>query len=70
MHWCLIVIVFQLKRLVSFIYQEADAKVEEIDAKADEEFQIEKSRFVQSQRLELIEYYTKKEKQLELKKKM
>lgn len=44
--------------------------MEEIDAKAEEEFQIEKSRLVQNQRLKIMEFYTKKEKQLELAKKM
>ncbi|VDK33258.1 unnamed protein product [Taenia asiatica] len=60
----------QIQRLVAFIDQEANTKVEEIDAKAEEEFQIEKSRLVQNQRLKIMEFYTKKEKQLELAKKI
>ncbi len=55
---------------MAFIDQEANTKVEEIDAKAEEEFQIEKSRLVQNQRLKIMEFYAKKEKQLELAKKM
>ncbi|CAH8647408.1 unnamed protein product [Dicrocoelium dendriticum] len=56
--------------MMAFIDQEAREKVEEIDAKAEEEFQIEKSRLVQNQRLKLMEYYTRKEKQIELTKKI
>lgn len=70
--------------MVAFIDQEAREKVEEIDAKvstvtttmfeqdfqAEEEFQIEKSRLVQSQRMKIMEYYSRKEKQIELSKKM
>ncbi|EUB59540.1 V-type proton ATPase subunit E [Echinococcus granulosus] len=45
----------QIQRLVAFIDQEANTKVEEIDAKAEEEFQIEKSRLVQNQRLKIMD---------------
>ena len=37
--------------------QEANEKAEEIDAKAEEEFNIEKGRLVQQQRLKIMEYY-------------
>ena len=37
---------------------------------AEEEFQIEKGRLVQQQRLKIMEHYEKKEKNLELQKKM
>jgi len=37
---------------------------------ADEEFNIEKGRLVQQQRLKVMEYYERKEKQIELQKKM
>ena len=37
---------------------------------AEEEFQIEKGRLVQQQRLKIMEYYERKEKNLELQKKM
>ncbi|KAK4468250.1 hypothetical protein MN116_008405 [Schistosoma mekongi] len=60
----------QIRHMMAFIDQEAREKVEEIDAKAEEEFQIEKSRLVQSQRLKIMEYYSKKEKQIELTKKI
>ena len=65
-------------------FQEANEKAEEIDAKAEEEFNIEKGRLVQQQRfgwesldqnkisfrLKIMEYYERKEKQVELQKKI
>ena len=56
--------------MMAVIEQEANEKAEEIDAKAEEEFNIEKGRLVQQQRLKIMEYYEKKEKQVELQKKM
>lgn len=56
--------------MMAFIEQEANEKAEEIDAKAEEEFNIEKGRLVQQQRLKIMEYYERKEKQVELQKKM
>ena len=56
--------------MMAFIEQEANEKAEEIDAKAEEEFNIEKGRLVQQQRLKIMEYYDKKEKQVELQKKI
>jgi V-type H+-transporting ATPase subunit E len=38
--------------------------------KAEEEFNIEKGRLVQQHRVKIMEYYEKKEKQVELQKKM
>lgn len=61
---------FQIKQMMGFIEQEANEKVEEIDAKAEEEFNIEKGRLVQQQRLKIMEFYERKEKQVELQKKM
>ena len=52
--------------MIAFIDQEAAEKVEEIDAKAEEEFNIEKSRLVSQQRVKILDYYEKKEKQIEL----
>lgn len=52
--------------MIAFIQQEAAEKVEEIEAKAEEEFNIEKSRLVAQQRLKIIDFYDKKEKQIEL----
>lgn len=60
----------QIKQMMGFIEQEANEKAEEIDAKAEEEFNIEKGRLVQQQRLKIMEYYEKKEKQVELQKKI
>ncbi len=56
--------------MVAFIEQEANEKAEEIEAKAEEEFNIEKGRLVQEQRLKIMEFYEKKEKQVELKRRM
>lgn len=60
----------QIKHMMAFIDQEASEKAEEIDAKAEEEFNIEKGRLVQTQRLKIMEYYEKKEKQIEQQKKI
>ena len=50
----------QIKHMMAFIEQEANEKAEEIDAKAEEEFNIEKGRLVQQQRLKIMEYYEEK----------
>jgi len=60
----------QIKHMMAFIEQEANEKAEEIDAKAEEEFNIEKGRLVQQQRLKIMEFYECKEKQIELQKKI
>jgi len=60
----------QIKHMMAFIEQEANEKAEEIDAKAEEEFNIEKGRLVQQQRLKIMEFYEKREKQVELQKKI
>jgi len=60
----------QIKHMMAFIEQEANEKAEEIDAKAEEEFNIEKGRLVQQQRLKIMEFYERKEKQVELQKKI
>nr|CAD7258927.1 unnamed protein product [Timema shepardi] len=60
----------KIKHMMAFIEQEANEKAEEIDAKAEEEFNIEKGRLVQQQRLKIMEYYERKEKQVELQKKI
>uniref|UniRef100_A0A3Q3MIP3 ATPase H+ transporting V1 subunit E1a n=1 Tax=Mastacembelus armatus TaxID=205130 RepID=A0A3Q3MIP3_9TELE len=59
-----------IKHMMAFIEQEANEKVEEIEAKAEEEFNIEKGRLVQTHRLKIMEYYEKKEKQIEQHKKI
>ncbi|MFH4980251.1 hypothetical protein AB6A40_006960 [Gnathostoma spinigerum] len=60
----------QIRHMMAFIEQEANEKAEEIDAKAEEEFNIEKGRLVQQQRTKILEYYDKKEKQVELQRKI
>ncbi|XP_063970816.1 V-type proton ATPase subunit E-like [Lytechinus pictus] len=60
----------QIQHMMAFIDQEAKEKAEEIDAKAEEEFQIEKGRLVQQQRIKISEFYTRKEKNLDLQKKI
>uniref|UniRef100_A0A914I6X8 V-type proton ATPase subunit E n=1 Tax=Globodera rostochiensis TaxID=31243 RepID=A0A914I6X8_GLORO len=60
----------QLRHMMAFIEQEANEKAEEIDAKAEEEFNIEKGKLVQQQRQKIMEYYEKKEKQVELQRKI
>nr|XP_055185370.1 V-type proton ATPase subunit E 2 isoform X2 [Nyctereutes procyonoides] len=60
----------QIKHMMAFIEQEANEKAEEIDARSEEEFNIEKGRLVQTQRLKIMEYYEKKEKQIEQQKKI
>ncbi|XP_078494834.1 V-type proton ATPase subunit E-like [Ciona intestinalis] len=60
----------QIDHMIAFIDQEADEKVDEIMAKADEEFEIEKSRLVQQQRQKIMTYYERKQKQLEQQKKV
>lgn len=60
----------QIKHMMAFIEQEANEKAEEIDAKAEEEFNIEKGRLVQQQRLKIMEHFERKEKQVELQRKI
>ncbi|XP_014856347.1 PREDICTED: V-type proton ATPase subunit E 1 isoform X1 [Poecilia mexicana] len=60
----------QIKHMMAFIEQEANERVEEILAKGDEEFNIEKSRLVQTHRVKIMDYYEKKEKQIEQHKKI
>ncbi|CAJ0963002.1 unnamed protein product [Ranitomeya imitator] len=50
----------QIKHMMAFIEQEANEKAEEIDAKAEEEFNIEKGRLVQTQRLKIMESTTRR----------
>ncbi|XP_014251581.1 V-type proton ATPase subunit E isoform X1 [Cimex lectularius] len=59
-----------IKHMMAFIEQEATEKAEEIEQKAEEEFNIEKGRLVQNRRLKVMEYYDRKEKQVELQKKI
>ncbi|KAK8770178.1 V-type proton ATPase subunit E-like [Amblyomma americanum] len=52
-------------RMAAFIEQEADEKVEEIDTKAEEEFNAEKWRLVQEQRIQIVDSFSRREKQVE-----
>lgn len=60
----------QIKHMMAFIDQEANEKAEEVDAKAEEEFNIEKGRLVTEQTFKIIDYYTRREKQVELQRKI
>lgn len=56
--------------MVAFIDQEAKEKAAEIDAKAQEEFAIEKDNLVNQQKQKIIQFYQRKEKQIELQRKI
>jgi len=60
----------QLDQMVKFIYREADEKASEIQAKAKEEFSIEKSRLVNEEKAKIAKVYDTKEKAIEVKKKI
>jgi len=60
----------QLKQMVSFILKEANEKAEEIKVKANEEFNIEKQRLLQAERVKILKDYEKKNKQVEIQKKL
>jgi len=60
----------QLDHMVKFIYREAEEKASEIQAKAQEEFSIEKARMVQEEKLKIMKEFERKEKQIEVKKRM
>ncbi|KAM8787335.1 LOW QUALITY PROTEIN: V-type proton ATPase subunit E 2 [Rhynchonycteris naso] len=55
----------QIKHMMVFIEQEANEKAEQIDAKAEEEFNIEKGHLVATQQLKIMEYFEKKKNQTE-----
>jgi len=60
----------QIDHMMAFIHQEAKEKADEIDSKAEEEFNIDKGRLVQQERLKVIGYYEKREKQIDLQRKI
>jgi len=60
----------QIDHMMAFIHQEAKEKAEEIEAKAEEEFNIEKGRLVQQERLKILSFYEKKDKLIELQRKI
>jgi len=55
----------QLEQMVKFIYREADEKANEIQAKGQVEFSIEKSKRVQEEKQKITKDFEKKEKQIE-----
>jgi len=55
----------QLEQMVKFIYREADEKASEIQAKAQVDFSIEKSKRVQEEKQKIMKDFEKKEKQIE-----
>ncbi|XP_050044699.1 V-type proton ATPase subunit E-like [Dermacentor andersoni] len=59
-----------IKHMLAFIEQEANEKVQEIDAKAEEEFNTEKGRLIQEQRILIMNSFSKKEKQVERQRKI
>jgi len=60
----------QLDQMVKFIFREADEKASEIQAKAREEFSIEKARLVNEEKAKIAKQYDTKEKAIEVKKKI
>jgi V-type H+-transporting ATPase subunit E len=60
----------QIRQMVAFIDQEATEKAAEIEAKAQEEFAIEKDNIVNQQKQKILQFYQKKEKQIELQRKI
>lgn len=58
----------QINKMVLFIEQEANEKIEEIDARGEEEYNIIKGREIQKARVELMNYYSKLESRVEVRK--
>jgi V-type H+-transporting ATPase subunit E len=60
----------QIEQMVRFIQQEATEKASEIKLKADEEFNIEKLRMVEAEKVKIRQEYERKEKQVEVQKRI
>ncbi|KAK3603528.1 hypothetical protein CHS0354_027945 [Potamilus streckersoni] len=60
----------RIKRMMDIIDDEGNDEAEKLYAKAEEDFNLEKDRLLQQQRVKIMEYYNKKEKQVELRKKI
>lgn len=56
--------------MIDFIMQEAGEKCKEIKIKADEEFNVERAKSTRNEVLLLEQHYSRKLRQLEVKKKM
>lgn len=60
----------KIKQMINFIESEAQEKANEIKVQANEEFAIEKQNLVEAAKKKIREEYEKKEKQVEVEKKM
>lgn len=60
----------QIQQMVRFIRQEAEEKANEISVSAEEEFNIEKLQLVEAEKKKIRQEYEKKEKQVEIRKKI
>jgi V-type H+-transporting ATPase subunit E len=60
----------QIQQMVNFIHQEAKEKAAEIKLKTDEEFNIEKLRMVEAEKQKIRADYERKEKQVEVQKRI
>jgi len=60
----------QLNQMQGFILQEAEDKAQEIKAKAQEEFSIDKARIVMAEKMKIMKEYERREKQIEVQKKI
>merc|ERR1712174_43536 len=60
----------QISQMVQFIHQEAAEKAAEIRLKANEEFNIEKLRMVEAEKAKIRAEYERKEKQVEVQKRI
>lgn len=60
----------EMKKMVSFIRQEAEEKSQEIRAKAEEEASIERANLVQQEKIKIAANYERKSKQLTVQKKI
>jgi len=56
----------RIKQMINFIKQEAHEKAEEIRLKAEEDFQVEKGKIINPERLKLNQEFEKKFKELEI----
>ncbi|KAK9127949.1 hypothetical protein Syun_016746 [Stephania yunnanensis] len=60
----------QIQQMVRFISQEVEEKANEINVSAEEEFNIEKLQLVEAEKKKIRQEYKRKEKQVEVQKKM
>jgi len=63
-------VALQINQMVQFIHQEAKEKAAEIKLKTDEEFNIEKLRMVEAEKQKIRAEYERKEKQVEVQKRI